>query len=183
MTPAGLVAQDNSPDTAGTKPDTILYTPPVDLTEAEAVTDPVNYENDLRQQPTIALFKSMVIPGWGQAGNGKYVKAVIFLGLQTWFVASAIHYGQDAADFRSKWEAAQTVEERNKWYGLYDDRRDNRNKFTWFAGINAFVAMFDAYVDAHLSGSPEAHHDDNKLSVDFAPEGFDGARVTLSMNF
>ena len=42
-----------------------------------------------------------------------------------------------------------SISDRNEYYDLYQDRKDERNKFTWFAVITAFVSMFDAYVDAH----------------------------------
>ncbi|MBD3401447.1 hypothetical protein GF420_01020 [candidate division GN15 bacterium] len=163
--------------------DTTLFRPDIDTALAGRVTDTIDYEGRLKQNPTIALFKSMVVPGWGQVGNGKYLKAAIFAGFQTWFVASAIHYGGQAADFRDQWEAAETPAARNAYYDLYENRRDQRNKFTWFAGITSFVAMFDAYVDAHLSGSPEKRQEPDRMSFDVVPDGSGGAQAMLTWTF
>ena len=162
--------------------DTVLYTPVVNVTEANSVGNPVNYEERLTQSPTIGLLKSAVVPGWGQIGNKRYVKAGLFAGLQAWFVLSAVHYGADAADYRSLWEGATDPTTRNEYYGLYQDHRDDRNKFTWFAVINSFVAMFDAFVDAHLSGSPDSRTE-NDLSFDLVPRSGHGVQAVLSYSF
>src|SRR5512138_1474815 len=66
--PAGDTAASDSMhvDTAGTPlrgSDTILFVPPPAEREVP-VTDTVNLEHQLRQNPTKALFKSLLIPGW-----------------------------------------------------------------------------------------------------------------------
>jgi hypothetical protein len=124
----------------------------------------------------------MAIPGWGQVGNGDYVKAIIFFGLDAWMVGSAIHYGLQAADFKEKFEAAQTVEERNAWHSLYDDRRGERNKFTWFAVIISFISMFDAYVDAHFSGFPDADRE-QRIGFDIRPDEGGGVAASVTVPF
>ena len=191
MSAAGaLSAQETDPaDTAiadsitvAGKVDTMLFRPKIEVTEANSVSNPTNYETRLTQQPTIGLLKSAVIPGWGQVGNHRYIKAGLFAGLQVWFVSAALHYGSDAADYRDEWDKATDPVARNEWYGLYQDHRDDRNKYTWFAVINSFVAMFDAYVDAHLSGSPEKQKE-RSLSFDVVPDGQFGTRAVLTYNF
>lgn len=162
--------------------DTVLYTPHVFVTDANAVTNPIDYEKRLTQQPTIGLLKSAVLPGWGQLGNRAYIKAGVFATLQAWFVLSAVHYGSAAADYRARWNDATDPSNRNDYYGLYQDHRDDRNKFTWFAVINSFVAMFDAFVDAHLSGSPDSRAE-KELSFEIVPHATDGARAVLSYSF
>ncbi len=139
--------------------DTVLYTPGHVLDNYSAVDNPQNFEKRLTQQPTVALVKSMIIPGLGQIGNRRYFKAALFFGLDAWFVSSAIKYRQDARDFRVKFESvdgddAASVALRRDYYSKYQDSRNSRNKYTWFAVITTFVSMFDAYADAHLSGFP-----------------------------
>ncbi len=163
------------------RPDTVVYRPQGRLSAYAPAFDSTNYERRLYQNPTVALFRSMVAPGWGQLGNRRYLKAVVFAGLQTWMIGSAIHYGRQAADHKEQFEQAETVAARNDWYGVYEDRRDERNKFTWFAAIVAFVAMFDAYVDAHLSGFPDASAE--KISLDVRPDREGGMQALLTMPF
>jgi hypothetical protein len=162
--------------------DTVLYRPGTSLAPYSPVTNPENFERHLYQNPTAALFKSMLVPGWGQLGNRRYFKAVLFFGLDVWFVGSAIHYGRQSADFREKFENDTTIADRNEYYSLYEDRRDERNKLTWFAVIVTFVSMFDAYVDAHLSGFPQATKSD-AVSFDVQPSREGGIAAYVSISF
>jgi hypothetical protein len=162
--------------------DTVRYVPSGALDRFLAPTDTVNLEAHLSQNPTTALFKSMVVPGWGQFGNGDIFKGVVFLGLDAWMVGSAIHYGLQASDFKDKFEAATTVSERNEWYSPYEDRRSERNKFTWFAVIVSFVAMFDAYVDAHFSGFPDAGAGEG-ITFDAGPDSTGGVAASITVPF
>jgi hypothetical protein len=173
--PAPMSPAPASPPASVFKPDTSGFL-------VGDVADTIDYELHKYQNPTLALFKSMVVPGWGQAGNRQYIKAAIFAGLQTWFVSSAIRHGQDASDARRDWENAATVTERNLLYDIYDGKRDDRNRYIWFAGITAFVAMFDAFVDAHLSGSPQRSREES-VTVDVAPRIEGGAEARLTIRF
>ena len=57
-----------------------------------------------------------------------------------------------------------------------------RLTYTWFAGITVFVSMFDAYVDAQLSGAPDAKGRD-KVGVDIRPDIRGGASLAVTYNF
>ena len=150
--------------------DTTLYDPGNLLLRYSPVDDPTNFELRRTQNPTAALFKSMLVPGFGQAGNRKYFKAALFLGLDVWFVSSALKHGDDAAHFRDLFESttgddAAAVASRREYYDQYQDERDQRNKYTWYAVIVTFVSMFDAYADAHLSGFPLRGDDNVTISL------------------
>lgn len=167
--------------------DTILYQQSQSLAAFRPVTNPENFEKQLYQRPTVALFKSMAVPGLGQFGNRRYVKAVLFFGLDAWLVGSAIHYGRQAADFRNQFESITDTTEaarrdRNDYYFLYEDRKDERNKFTWFAVIVTFISMFDAYVDAHLSGFPRKS-EDNVVRLNLGPSFKGDLIATVSIAF
>lgn len=171
-------------DTAGSPrqgSDTILFVPPAAKNEVP-VTDTINLERRLRQNPTKALFKSLIIPGWGQVGNGRYLKAAVVVGLDTWFVGAAIHYDRRASELKKKYEAATTRDSRNMYYGAYEDRRQERTKYLFFLGVTTLVSIFDAYVDAHLSGSPIAR-DEKEISFQVGPELGSGLRAQLSYRF
>ncbi|MCM2272588.1 MAG: DUF5683 domain-containing protein [candidate division Zixibacteria bacterium] len=157
--------------------DTIIFIPPVFPGET-SVTDTIDPETRLRQRPTTALLKSLVIPGWGQAGNGRWFKAIVFAGLQVWFVGEVAHYGRQASDFKNLYERSADVSQRNDYYGLYEDRRQERNKYIFFLGLATLVSVFDAYVDAHLSGAPDAQ----KIGLQFSPSP-DGTHASLTFRF
>ena len=171
ITPSRVVAVDTS-----------RFNPPADPTIAAQVTNPVDLEQYLCQPPTVALFKSMFVPGLGQLGNHRYVKALVIAGLEGWFIGKAVYWGQKAADARDDFDNAIEVTDRNRLYNVYDWTRKKRNKFSWFAGITIFVSMFDAYVDAHLSGSP-ADKRNERLSFDVVPNEYGGVSANLAYSF
>ena len=106
----------------------------------------------------------------------------MFAGLEWWFIGSSLHYGSQASRFRTQYDASTDVNTRLFYYYLYRDRADRRNKFRWFAGITAFVSMFDAYVDAHLSGSPTAERN-RKVELSVGPTDNGGGAITLALRF
>lgn len=169
-------------DTSVTQ-DTILYVPQELGNVSLGVTDSVDYEKKLYQNPTLALFKSMLVPGLGQIGNRQYIKAGVIIGLQSWLISSAIKHGREASDWRRQFNASDSIGERNLLYENYLDSKDQRNKFTWFAVIVTFVSMFDAFSDAHLSGfpkDPEEHTQNINLKIKPSlGKGWD-ARITYS---
>lgn len=162
--------------------DTLMFDQTGMLDDTNPATSPVNFEKRLSQNPTVALFKSMVVPGLGQLGNKKYFKAVLYAGLDAWFVGAAIHYGRQTSDFRDLFESATEIDTRNELYDLYMDRKDERNKFTWFAVIITFVAAFDAYADAHLSGYPE-RVDEGTLGLRIEPIDPGGVMASITYDF
>ena len=170
-------------DTA-VKTDTILYVPQELENVTLGVTDSSDYEKRLYQNPTAALFKSMLVPGLGQIGNRQYVKAGVIIGLQTWLVSSAIKHGNDASDWRKQFEASTNNAERNVLYDNYLGSKDERNKFTWFAVIVTFVSMFDAFSDAHLSGFPkEPGNKSQEINLTFRPSEDSGVKAIVSYSF
>jgi len=162
--------------------DTSLFVPLLNDRDSALVIDTTNLERHLYQNPTVALFKSMLVPGLGQLGNHRYFKAILFGGLEGWFVSSAIHYGRQARDYRNKYDAATGIETRDQYYALYKNRRDERNKYLWFMGITVFVSMFDAYVDAHLSGSPTSGRG-RKVGLDVGSDSRGGTAIRLAVRF
>lgn len=176
-----VAAEDETVSDSAVVIDTTLFEAQQLLLSTASVSDPTNYETKIIQSPSRALFKSMFIPGWGQLGNGKRTKALFFAGLDSWMIISALHYGSQASDFKDKFEAAGDLELRREYYKLYLDRKDERNKFTWFAVIVSFISMFDAYVDAHLSGYPAAEKENN-VTLEIVPEE-EGQLLKLSYRF
>lgn len=189
--PAKTVAADTlkidsvPPDTAKTVPvkiDSVLFLPALDPSPEKQVDNPVDFEEHLTQNPTTALFKSMLLPGWGQLGNRRYIKAGILIALEGWLIGSAVYHGIDAADYNDKYNRAEELYDKQYYYNLYEQSRTSRNKYTWFAAITVFVSMFDAYVDAHLSGSPYGDNND-RLKVDIVPDTKGGASAVVSFSF
>jgi len=170
----GAVAQDSevADSTADSTHvvDTVLYNPGNIFDNAAPVTAGTNFEKHLTQNPTIGMFKSMAVPGWGQVGNRDWIKAAVFFGLDAWFVASAIHYKGKASDLYDLYEGTPHTNNvlRGEYYDRYQQQKDQRNKFTWFAVFTTLASMLDAYVDAHLSGYPSKKAEDG-VSLSLEP--------------
>ena len=162
--------------------DTLLFAPSREVPPAADVTNPTNLEQHLYQQPTAALFKSMLVPGLGQLGNRRYTKALFFAGLESWLIASSLHHASQASDAREDYLGADDTNIRRDLYYVYDSKRKDRNKYAWFAGLTIFISMFDAYVDAHLSGSPADPRNDD-ITFDVKPADNGGVAAQLTYRF
>lgn len=92
--------------------------------------------------PTGAMVRSALLPGWGQFYNKKYWKAALVIAVETGIVANAVWMHQKMVKSRSETEEAY-------W-------RDRRNlNFWWLLGFR-LLSMLDAYVDAHLADFDES---------------------------
>ena len=131
------------------------------------------------QNPTTALFKSMLVPGWGQFGNKKYIKAVIIAGLETLSFATYWHYRTKTSDARKAFLAADETL-KPTLYTEYENARNDRNRYAWYTGSLIFISMFDAYVDAHLVNFPKG---DKSISLKFVPAENAPATLALSYSF
>jgi uncharacterized protein DUF5683 len=109
------------------------------------------------KSPTGIMFRSLLIPGWGQATNHAWVKAVLVAGAETALAVSVI---QDTHQL-------ETLDPSSPQYAtIYDHRQRN----AWWLGGVVFLSMVDAYVDAHLKGfdvqlGPEPKDDELRVSA------------------
>lgn len=164
--------------------DTIYYIPLGVTSKASLITNPIDFEDHLSQRPTTALFKSMLIPGWGQIGNRSYFKAAIVIGLEGWLISNAVHYRRTASDKFNQFLATDDslTSQRDALYYEFEDQRSLRNKYYWFAGLTVFISMFDAYVDAHLSGAPDRVKF-SRVGFEMRPDLSGGFQASLSLAF
>jgi hypothetical protein len=131
-----------------------------------------------KRSPTLTMFKSVAVPGWGQISNGKYLKAGIIILAESYFIYKAIDFGRQASDWRKKWENAPD-ELKFTYFNTYAGYRDKRNTNLWYTAVIVFLSMFDAYVDAHLQNFPATDRTD--IVLDMSDDG--RARVELSYRF
>lgn len=122
-----------------------------------------------------ALLRSVVVPGWGQYYNRKYVKSAIVCGAETFFMVRAVHWWIKAEDEYDSIQGLPESEQRAA-FARYSAYRSNRNDYLWLTGLTVFFSMFDAYVDAHLAGF------DVDLTPQFSPPT-DEVRLDLTLRF
>lgn len=115
--------------------------------------------------PRGALIRSVIIPGWGQAYTGHYLKAAGFLGTHAFFAYKFY-------DVHQQLDTISDVTERNK-------TEYRRNTWAWRYLAAYLLCITDAYVDAHLAGFPE---DDTDLSLGFTPTDI-GWQMNIGITF
>ncbi|KAA3661227.1 MAG: hypothetical protein DWQ10_05015 [Calditrichaeota bacterium] len=103
------------------------------------------------KSPRAALWRSILLPGWGQFYNEKYWKATFVLGLESLFIARAI-------DFNQMKQSSNGEDERNSY-------TRKRNDEVWRLLITRMLSVLDSYVDAHLYNFDES----TDLSLHYLP--------------
>jgi hypothetical protein len=117
---------------------------------AQSWADSVVIRPVMVKSPRGAMLRSLTMPGWGQAYNGKWFKAILVLGAESGLAANAVYYNRKALNSGS--------EDEKLFY------QDSRSAFIWwFAGIY-MINILDAYVDAQLFSfdvSPDLKSDES----------------------
>lgn len=90
------------------------------------------YSDIPMKSPWGAVARSAMLPGWGQAYNEQYIKAIIGFGAFTYFASRVYHLNQE--------------------YKKTGDPgfRDKRVTNSWYLGLTYMIIMVDAYVGAYL---------------------------------
>jgi hypothetical protein len=88
-------------------------------------------------RPSGVMLRSLIVPGWGQATNGQWIKAGVVFAAEAALVAGMVADTQRIQDL----EAGDPERSR-----AFDDRQAK----TWWLGGVVFLSMVDAYVSAHL---------------------------------
>ena len=108
------------------------------------------------KSPKGAMIRSAIFPGWGQVYNNKYLKALVYLGGESYFIYRYSIINKDV----NKLKNDNATEDNIK------NKEHLRNGWAWLFSAGYLLALGDAYVDAHLHGL----YGDNKLSVRFKPD-------------
>ena len=98
-----------------------------------------NETNQLNKKDPKTAFLFSLVPGMGQAYNGKWIKSAMVIGLEV----SSFIYWQDNISKYNNYEQNNYPLSRHRYL-------EKRNKYAWWIGIIYVYAMIDAVVDAHL---------------------------------
>lgn len=111
----------------------------------------IEIKKEPKISPSGAVWRSLVLPGWGQLYVESYWKAPIFFGafatLGTMIVYNHIKYNEfaDIVDHLDKDDPL--YQNRKLWREYY---RDNRDISGFYLIVTYILATIDAYVGAHL---------------------------------
>ena len=113
-------------------------TPERGLAESDSTVIVMDTEIEYRN-PTGAMLRSAVLPGWGQFYNDEPLKGVLYgvveIGLLAWLIAenAAMKDADETGDTQS-----------------YDLHYETRLSLIWYTSGAWLIGMLDAYVDAYL---------------------------------
>jgi len=108
------------------------------------------------KSPMGAMIRSAILPGWGQAYNHKYLKALVYLGGESYFIYRYSAIDKDVNKLKNDNAAEDDIKKKEHL----------RNGWAWLFSAGYLLALGDAYVDAHLYGL----YSDTELSVGFKPD-------------
>jgi len=100
------------------------------------------------------MIRSAILPGWGQLYNTKYLKALVYLGGESYFIFRYAAIDEDVKKLKNDQNLNATKDQIEK-------KEQLRNGWVWLFGGGYLLALGDAFVDAHLFGLGN----DKKLSV------------------
>lgn len=102
--------------------------------------------------PTWVMFRSLAFPGWGQAKNGTWLKALIVAGIEVAFIERLVYENRMVHEYRDKAAACPPEsDEKADYYRQKQERHEShRRDFIWWTSLFVLLSMGDAYVDAHL---------------------------------
>ena len=123
------------------------------------------------KSPRGAVIRSLIIPGWGQAYNRKFIKALVFLGGESYFISRYLELNDELKVLENT-SSVSSLDIENK--------EQERNGWGWLFAAGYLLAMGDAFVDAHLDG---VSIDDNISVKLINDKQKSGISMQLQLNF
>ena len=128
-----------------------------------------------KRVPTRAVLYSAAFPGGGQLYKRAWLKAGLVMGVQGFFIGSAIYHGGERNYWRDLAENTQDPFLQEQYLARSRDFGNELKNDIWWLGITAGLSMLDAYVDAHLS---DFESEKEKIRLRFS-----GDALLLQYNF
>lgn len=147
-------------------------------------------------QPRFVMLRSLLVPGWGQAHNRAWFKALGVAGAEGWLASGVLRDRRDLDGLLGEVNAAQAAQDPVRYaeaVNRYNARLDRYVGRQWMLGGVLAYALVDAYVDAHFRdfdiefrhdpALPEQPSADPDAPTRGAPERRGGTRVALRWHF
>jgi hypothetical protein len=136
------------PDSLGAVPDTTL-----DAHHPTPRGVPGERRRPWHATPFSIMARSAIVPGWGQAANHRWIKAVVAAGAEGFAGARFVNAWSDVNAANRKVDAALRMGDADGALAAQaeaDQAFTRRANAGWILGIAAALSMMDAYIDAHF---------------------------------
>ena len=121
------------------------------------------------------MWRSAIVPGWGQFYNHEYKKGAIFLGSEVILIGATVFASNKSSDYMDK--AHQAFDYQTKKY--YIDKSDNWKTCQNIIGIGATAVWIINIVDAATSNKQRFAFIDNKKFDLYATSN----QIGIKLNF
>jgi hypothetical protein len=104
-------------------------------------------------QPRWVMMRSLLVPGWGQAHNGAWIKAVAVAGAETWLIVGVISDRNELDRLQGEINSAGAAGDAARQEALVNEYNNLLDKFVgkqWLLAGVVVYSLLDAYVDAHF---------------------------------
>jgi hypothetical protein len=92
------------------------------------------------------LEKSLLIPGWGQTAEGRYLEGLLSFGLEAYCVIKALHENSLGNEAYLLYQASSTVEDAARYRADTESRDTRRNRFLLAGAAVWALNLLDVYL-------------------------------------
>lgn len=143
-----------------------------------------NANTENTKSPLGAVWRTFVLPGWGQIYVEKYWKAPIFFAGAGALVYSIVWNNSKFSDYQNQYDRIKIEDPKNQSALSLLNRqkeyyRDNRDKSYFFLAVVYIIAAMDAYVGAHLFDFDVS----DKLAIQISPYYHNQPKLGFSIYF
>jgi hypothetical protein len=144
------------------------------------------------EQPRFVMARSLLVPGWGQAHNHAWIKAVLVASAEAVLITQVVRGQSELDRLLAEIDVARADSDAVREEELvteYNAQLDDRVASEWKLGAVIAYAMLDAYVDAHFRGFDVEFRNDPALPAGTSPTGLNGGgggpgvRLAMRWNF
>ncbi len=127
-------------------------------------------------KPFLVMLRSAAVPGWGQATNREYLKAVGVASVEGYLAYRALHAWRQELDATDRANATTNEVDFERYLADRDRHANTKINFIWWSMAAHALNMVDAYVAANLT----------TFDADFGPPDAgvsleNGPRLTLAL--
>jgi len=115
-----------------------------------------------------SLQKSLIIPGWGQIAEKKYLEGILFLSAEVFCLYKVISYNHKSNDYYSLYKNADNVSDALEYRDLTENYDTKRNRFILAVAGVWIINLIDIYFITKKKNKKERNlkikleHNENK---------------------